>query len=1376
MKKHKVFYKKRLMRNSISVISILVAVALVFGSGVSAIDITNDNLTNENKKVVFPSSTPDGLAPESVSAELLAKNSNLDGMNDNFAPLPKGEMMWCYAAAYGPEGEGTYKFDTDTPGEFETVGTYASLNFLAGGTYTCDEKYLAVEYQNGALYEVDTETGELTEIGGGGTGLNGLALDPTDNTLYAASSYDLWTIDPETGEQTNIGSFNADTIIGLACDSDGTLFGWDVKFSGDSYLYTIDKGTGEATQVGSMGCTLLYAQDGDFFRDDDILYLTAWVYNPVYGGYLCTVDKDTGEVTIGDGFDNNCEATASMFMNGCVPPEHDVGVKEIIKPQDGYAVDPMDIELLVKNYGNHSEITDVQFEIIKCEAGPALLEETFDTWVPTGWSHYGYEQSNTNNAVGTPPEAYYGYYSGHYYSNGYLQSPPVNASGFEKINLKFRLYLDKSTYYNPYFYVHYRKNASAPWRDVAPWDNPVTEDLGPLPYEIGCYGWGEDLGSEFQMRFYWGSYYYYLQYGSGLYIDDVEIEGCAGCAEYAEVAEDAEIPWDEEVIVDDFPGWTPSEWHNEEFQDTWEEYPMSAYTLLEDDNTRNDKKQRLLSLYYPFLHDVAAIEFAGPEDGPAQTFPMTATITNIGQYEECCFKTHMQVSEIDFDNSDLLEEEYFNSYVFPPSGWTRTNTKWSYSYSSYAGGSPYEARFYYYPSETGQFRLYTPAIDTTGYGGVAIDFKHYVNHYTTPYTLRVETSPDGLTWSSVWDIEPTGSTGPEDVQILTGENVGSDTFHVSWTFDGYSWNINYWYVDNIVISGIPVSEPEWEDEVCCESINPGEEILFEFDDWTPAFLADETFGQKTYNIKAWTDMVDPLDNNRANDATQRNVILDFYHDAMIEVAEPTIGRDNDLIWDNGDTDGSNGYSLLGSPRRALLDDFELEKSAKLAEFRAYWIFTSSHPSTTDVHFWTDDDGDPGEEIAEMVSIEYTDEATGRTWFGYAEYEVKQVFEPYKLGAGIYWVEVGVPSSQPNTFWMIRTDMWGSQCWVNYDDYGFMPGQNVFGVQADLSYQLWGGGGTSVYVAPGNQDIVALASNIGTFPETGMTAWAEIYEFITDCENGTLIYEDNITGIDILEPLGGTETLTFDDYNFVDEGVYMLALELEDDDDDYYANNLVEWGIGVDDTPPDSDHSYEPATPDGDNGWHVSDVTVTLTAADPEIGCDAAGSGVKEIKYTIDGTPGTIEGDFGTFDITDDGEAVEIEYWAVDNVGNAESHNSFEIDMDQTIPEIEEVQWEAIKEDGKWMIYFTATATDATSGMNRVEMYINDGIYQTVTGGGPTYEFTIEWSNTFKYVMFTFIHYDEAGWFDIDELDGENIESVSNSMVNIQSNQKQSTPI
>jgi len=175
----------------------------------------------------------------------------------------------------------------------------------------------------------------------------------------------------------------------------------------------------------------------------------------------------------------------------------------------------------------------------------------------------------------------------------------------------------------------------------------------------------------------------------------------------------------------------------------------------------------------------------------------------------------------------------------------------------------------------------------------------------------------------------------------------------------------------------------------------------------------------------------------------------------------------------------------------------------------------------------------------------------------------------------------------------------------------------------------------------------------------------------------------------------------------------------------------------DTTPPVTTCTLDPPEPDGDNGWYVNDVNVTLNATDDM-------SGVKEIRYRRgSGSWQTIVGDNGTFIMDIDGDDFPIEYYAIDNAGNEETHQIVTIDMDQTIPDIEEVQWEAFKEGGDFYVTFTCDAMDATSGMDRVEMYINDVFLDEIVDAGPTYEFTIEWSEEFKTATFWFYHYDKA---------------------------------
>ena len=158
--------------------------------------------------------------------------------------------------------------------------------------------------------------------------------------------------------------------------------------------------------------------------------------------------------------------------------------------------------------------------------------------------------------------------------------------------------------------------------------------------------------------------------------------------------------------------------------------------------------------------------------------------------------------------------------------------------------------------------------------------------------------------------------------------------------------------------------------------------------------------------------------------------------------------------------------------------------------------------------------------------------------------------------------------------------------------------------------------------------------------------------------------------------------------------------------------------GNDDTiPPFTTHTIVPPEPDGENGWYVNDVNVTLLATDDM-------SGVKEIRYTINGGPEkVILGSSGIFALTDDGQDIVIDYWAVDNAGNVEPKNSFTINMDQTPPEVI-IEYTATKTGWReWLVSFNITVIDNTSGcggMDRIEIFLNDVLQDTIAGPGPIY--------------------------------------------------------
>jgi len=171
-------------------------------------------------------------------------------------------------------------------------------------------------------------------------------------------------------------------------------------------------------------------------------------------------------------------------------------------------------------------------------------------------------------------------------------------------------------------------------------------------------------------------------------------------------------------------------------------------------------------------------------------------------------------------------------------------------------------------------------------------------------------------------------------------------------------------------------------------------------------------------------------------------------------------------------------------------------------------------------------------------------------------------------------------------------------------------------------------------------------------------------------------------------------------------------------------------------------------PLGDNDWFTSNVVVTLTAEDDS-------SGVDYTMYKLEDDTEWQEYT-GPILVTEDGEHT-IEYYSVDKVGNEEEDKGpFGFKIDQTAPEIIHLQWE---KTGllKWL--FTATVDDETSGINKVEFYVDDEYLGNVT------EEPYEWVyyGSAEYVQI--IVYDNAGNLALSEKVTPHSQSPSQSSSN-----------
>lgn len=149
------------------------------------------------------------------------------------------------------------------------------------------------------LYTIDPVTAALTSVGPIGSGMSGLAVDPTTNILYGTTSgasadlESLYTIDTTTGAGTLVGSSGGFgvQVHDIAFDADGNLYGVDTN----GFLVTIDKATGALTYV-SPGSGGTYS--GGFDIDESGVGWRIGNRNASGGAaQTSTINLGTGQVT-----------------------------------------------------------------------------------------------------------------------------------------------------------------------------------------------------------------------------------------------------------------------------------------------------------------------------------------------------------------------------------------------------------------------------------------------------------------------------------------------------------------------------------------------------------------------------------------------------------------------------------------------------------------------------------------------------------------------------------------------------------------------------------------------------------------------------------------------------------------------------------------------------------------------------------------------------------------------------------------------------------------------------------------------------------------------------------------------------------------------
>ena len=161
-----------------------------------------------------------------------------------------------------------------------------------------------------------------------------------------------------------------------------------------------------------------------------------------------------------------------------------------------------------------------------------------------------------------------------------------------------------------------------------------------------------------------------------------------------------------------------------------------------------------------------------------------------------------------------------NISVFPPSGgplfaddfsggissWTVDPDhpdNWDISYTSNAGGASPELEFSWAPSFVGTAWIQSPAFNASGFIGAKGSFKLYIDDYSGDYVVGVDASKDGVTWTTVWAYyNPGGNVGPTTIQFTIPGELCGETTYIRFFFSGDSFNVDYFYIDDVEITGL----------------------------------------------------------------------------------------------------------------------------------------------------------------------------------------------------------------------------------------------------------------------------------------------------------------------------------------------------------------------------------------------------------------------------------------------------------------------------------------------------------------------------------------------------------------------------------------------
>lgn len=163
-------------------------------------------------------------------------------------------------------------------------------------------------------------------------------------------------------------------------------------------------------------------------------------------------------------------------------------------------------------------------------------------------------------------------------------------------------------------------------------------------------------------------------------------------------------------------------------------------------------------------------------------------------------------------NQPLPFSESFNNEAWPDL-WQQTysgsitSNRWNVNNSNNAGGTAFEMRASW-TEATGISRLILPPLNTDGFEDIQLSFRQFYDDWGPGCTLRIQTSTNLINWANeAWSYASgSGNIAPILTDVPLQYNIGPTTY-IAFVIEGNHYQFDFWYVDNIMVSGTP-SVPE----------------------------------------------------------------------------------------------------------------------------------------------------------------------------------------------------------------------------------------------------------------------------------------------------------------------------------------------------------------------------------------------------------------------------------------------------------------------------------------------------------------------------------------------------------------------------------------